>query len=140
LNGRSGLNVTKQAAIWRGKFGNQFDVSVRGATMIARGIVRPDPMCRAYEVEFRFDSGYPNVRIISPNLEVAPADLAYTHMYREQEPCLFRPHTRDWQPEAMRFTILVTWLQEWIIFHEFWKAIGEWTGGGEHPVSEEEAS
>ena len=108
--------------------------------MIARGIVRPDPMYRAYDVEIRFEHGYPRVRIINPDLEVAPEQLADTHMDRAQEPCLFRPSTRDWRPESMRFTTIITWLQQWIIFHEIWKATDEWEGGGEHPASQNGAS
>ena len=130
------LNTAKQAAIWRWKFGSQFDLSVHGATMIARGIVQPDALCRSYDVEFRITSGIPKVTIVEPELHVAPDDLANTHMYRTQEPCLFRPHTHDWRPKFVRFTILVTWLQEWIIFHEIWKATGVWLGGGEHPYTD----
>lgn len=133
INQRSSSNLLKQAAIWRSKFGDQFELQATNTTLTARGIVRPDPMFRPYDVMFQFDYGHPNVTIMSPDLKIPPDQLADTHMYRSQEPCLFRPHAGDWRPESMRFTVLVTWMQEWIIFHEIWRATGEWLGGGEHP-------
>lgn len=94
--------------------------------------VQPTPCSRIYRVRVSYELGKrPRAHVLTPLAKRKGARCE--HMYADDEPCLYRPHAREWTPDMLIATTVVPWLSEWLAHYEVWLAVGEWQGGGEHP-------
>ena len=84
-----------------------------------------------------------NVTLVSPELELstiaAPGEPT-PHLYWNEcipgnsKLCLFDPATAEWTPDMAIAETIIPWTIDWLASYEGWRATGEWTGGGRHPV------
>ena len=91
--------------------------------------MRPTPLSGEYEVEVRYSLGkLPSVQVVDPPLE--PEDGWLPHIYTDTGAlCLSLPH--QWNQSMLLAKTTMPWVCKWLYYYEFWKATGEWFGGGE---------
>lgn len=130
---RRRLAVPEQAAAIRARWGSNWRVLRQGNALLATGKVKPDEMCREYEVELRYAGRQPRVRVLTPRLEKRTDQPRIPHMYDQDRICVFHPGYRDWTPGDALANTVIPWISEWLYFYELWLATGHWLGGGEHP-------
>lgn len=83
---------------------------------------------------------FPQVRVLSPLLEVRPEnpDEPIPHHYQNlgdpNHPvlCLYDPRGKEWQPGDRIAETILPWAINWLACYEGWRATGRWTGGGTH--------
>ena len=110
-----------------------FKYSLRNDELIGTGSIQPTPASERYrfQLEYRVD-GIPKLKILDPALRCRSDQEKIPHTYGPDEPCVFRPDF-DWSAEKTLATTIIPWLAMWLMYYEFWHAIGEWIGGGVHP-------
>lgn len=107
------------------------DRRATGAFLVAKGAVRPTPICQLYRARIEYQAKHlPRVFIDDPPLRRRNPDERVEHTYSDDEVCLFR---RDFRSDQAIARTIVPWLMLWIVFYEAWLVTGEWQGGGEHP-------
>lgn len=100
------------------------------------GVLKPQLV--AYKIEIRLKEGWPEVRILSPELKTLtdnPEGLL-PHIYPPLEDptlCLFDPKAGEWNDAMLVSRTIVPWAIDWIACYEFWLMTGKWEGGGRHP-------
>lgn len=98
------------------------------------GQIEPLPICDTYTIKVDYTTGgYPQVRVLSPELVVAPGRKVIPHMFDQEILCLFRGRNRHWHPGDGFNRNIIPWTSMWLYYYEIWLATGEWHGGGEHP-------
>lgn len=105
----------------------------RGGVLHWRGPLQPSDVSPEYEIVLDYRAGAaPDVRVAHPRLEGRDGELP-PHLYAGERLCLFVPKRREWTPNMLIADTIMPWTSEWLVHYELWLAIGEWTGGGEHP-------
>ncbi len=102
-------------------------VSVRKSRLSWEGELKPTPLSARYLVRIDASTGRrPRVKVISPQLPEAVRDLP--HVFGDGSLCLCYPQQWDRTKQIAR--TIVPWISEWLAHYEFWRATGEWHGGG----------
>ncbi len=111
-----------------------FQSQVSDGVLTATGSLQPTEISAIYTVNVRQHGGKnPEVRVLSPQLEMGPNGEAIPHMYEQDRLCLFVPGGDEWKPDDPIATTILPWASLWLYFYEVWKATGDWLGGGIHP-------
>lgn len=116
--------------------------SINRAVPSARWVGTLKPHLVAYVLEIRLVKGWPEVRILSPQLKRLPdnPEGQLPHIFPPIEDptlCLFDPKTGEWDCSMSISKTIVPWSIDWIACYEFWLMTGTWEGGGRHPVVED---
>jgi hypothetical protein len=108
-------------------------VTIRRGRLRWRGNLRPSPVSECYTVRIDDAPGRrPEVTVVSPRLEVPERHDVLPHVFVGNRLCLCYPH--EWDGHQLIASTLVPWTAEWLLHYEFWKADGEWHGGGHEPA------
>lgn len=134
------LNLAQQAATIRRSF-PAFAVTVKASHLLAVGVVAPSSISAKYRVRVVYEwNRSPSVAIEDPRLERRPEmpETAIPHTYQATEigkeiPCIYRPGI-DWNVSMPIGDTIIPWLLCWLVDYEYWRATGDWLGGGAHPA------
>lgn len=97
------------------------------------GPLQPTPLSRTYTVHVGWDlASAPKVNVLKPELE-AVNDQKIPHRYGDGSLCLYRPGKGEWTDKKLIAYTIIPWACLWLAYYEYWRATGEWHGGGEHP-------
>jgi hypothetical protein len=112
--------------------------NVAHASVTARWVGTLKPHLVAYKLEVRMSGGWPEVRILSPELKTLPGNPEgrLPHVYPPADDmtlCLFDPRGGEWVPSMLISKTIIPWAIDWIACYEFWLMTGQWKGGGRHP-------
>lgn len=104
-----------------------------GANQITwTGSVRPSGMSDLYRIAISYRlGGVPTINVLSPELVKRPDQSSFPHVYPGDHPCLYDPKLKEWTPADLIAETVLPWASEWLFFYEYWRATGEWLGGGE---------
>ena len=130
--------ASEQAAWIEMRWGKSWRVTGRGLNLVAEGLVRPAEICAEYKIRISYDGGRPIVTVLDPPLKKRPGNGRIEHTYDNERLCLYYPGRGEWTPKKLLANTVIPWISEWLYHYETWLAMGEWTGGGEHPVNKEE--
>lgn len=89
-------------------------------------------MSRTYTVKIEYGIGWhrPRITVLDPPLrETSGPPLP--HVFAQDHLCVHFPG--EWQPDMLIAHTVVPWVSEWLLHYEFWRATGEWHGGGHEP-------
>lgn len=96
------------------------------------GSLRPSGMSDVYRIAITYRlGGVPVVEVVSPELVKRPDQECFPHVYPGDRPCLYDPKLREWTPVNLIAETVLPWASEWLFYYEYWRATGEWLGGGE---------
>jgi hypothetical protein len=96
------------------------------------GILRPTLTSDNYTVEIVYSVPVrPDVRVLSPPLQLAPGAAKLPHAFPNGDLCLHV--TGDWRPDLQISEFIIPWISLWLVFYETWALTGEWHGGGHNP-------
>ena len=118
----------------------------RGHGQVRRGALtwefdaRPSPISRIYRLQIRLKKfGYPDVTVLSPNLNDLAEDRRLPHVYsiKPVRLCLYFPSYDEWTLDKSIAATIVPWAYLWLLYFEYWLATDEWQGGGKHPGEED---
>ena len=109
---------------------------VRQIEAVWVGEFRPSPMSVNYRVSVCYrPRWYPEVRVVSPKLELREGATSLPHVNGDGSLCL---HVQEeWQTWMFVADYFVPWISSWLYFYEIWFATGFWVGGGTHPAKPE---
>ncbi len=125
------LTLAKQLYSMKEKY-PQFAPSRKRAQVCWVGPLRPSALSRDYTVEIVLKEGIsPRVRVLEPLLKQRSDGEPIPHVYPGNHLCLHLPG--EWQPRMFISDSIVPWTLLWLLFYEYWRATGEWIGGGVHP-------
>ena len=116
--------------------------NINRAVPSARWVGTLKPHLVPYVLEIRLVKGWPEVRILSPELKRLPdnPEGQLPHIFPPIEDptlCLFDPETDEWDSSMSISKTIVPWSIDWIACYEFWLMTGAWEGGGRHPAAED---
>jgi hypothetical protein len=96
------------------------------------GTPQPSPTSDKYTVdlEYRVPSR-PRVRVVRPQLKLAPGRTKLPHVFKENDLCLYL--SGEWRPDLKISEYIIPWISLWLFFYEVWLVTGEWLGGGHEP-------
>lgn len=118
----------------------------RGHGQVRRGALtwefdaRPSPISRIYRLRIQLKKfGYPDVTVLSPNLNDLAEDRRLPHVYsiKPVRLCLYFPSYDEWTLDKSIAETIVPWAYLWLLYFEYWLATDEWQGGGKHPGEED---
>ena len=111
-----------------------FKVRTSGGKLQCVGALQPSPTSDRYTVELSYDVPVrPRVRVLQPELRLAPGYTKLPHVFPGNDLCL---HVAgDWRPDQRISEFIVPWISFWLFFYEVWLATGEWFGGGHEPIT-----
>jgi hypothetical protein len=93
------------------------------------GALQPTATSDTYTVEILYEvPTRPRVRVLKPELRLAPGKNKLPHVFRENDLCLHI--SEDWRADLRISEFIVPWISFWLYFYEFWLLTGEWLGGG----------
>jgi hypothetical protein len=125
------LTPAEQASFLKTKFSSFRILSVRNRLRCV-GTLRPSLTGDTYTVEVTYDvPARPHVRVLRPELRLAPGKSKLSHVFEGNELCLHL--AGDWRPDQQIAEFIVPWISLWLAFYEFWVLSGEWLGGGQEP-------
>jgi len=132
-SGPQALTLAQQmgavSAAWPG-----FTYRIERNALVIRGLVRPTPICREYQVRIEYPlERAPRVHVDAPALRPREPGGKIPHVYRRSRPCLYLPKAHEWNSSMAIADTIVPWLYLWLFHYEMWHATGEWLGGGKHP-------
>jgi hypothetical protein len=109
-----------------------FRARTRGSTLHCVGVLQPSPTNDKYTIRLFYDVPVrPQVRVLRPELKLAPGKTKLPHVFAGNDLCL---HVLgDWRPDLRIAEFVVPWISLWLSFYEVWLATGEWFGGGHEP-------
>lgn len=113
---------------------------VRKGTLTWEFDARPSPISRIYRLQIRLKKfGYPDVTVLSPNLNDLAEDRRLPHVYsiKPVRLCLYFPSYDEWTLDKSIAATIVPWAYLWLFYFEYWLATDEWQGGGKHPGEED---
>jgi hypothetical protein len=74
--------------------------------------------------------------IISPDIVATNGGKRPPHIYGYENSkthlCLWWPKQREWRRDMKFIETYIPWTAEWLWYYEYWRATGEWAGGGVH--------
>ena len=127
------LGLREQKA-WLARLHPDFACKV-STVLVCNGLVWPWELACAYRFRIEYRPGHsPKTFIEEPKLQRRDADQRIPHTYSDEEVCLFRPFTREWNPSKPLALTIVPWLMQWLAFYEIWLCTGDWHGEGEEPA------
>lgn len=97
---------------------------------------KPSPLSRTYRLRIQLKRfGFPDVFVLSPNLNELAGDRYLPHVYsiKPVRLCLHFPKYDEWASDKSIADTIVPWAYLWLIYFEHWLASDEWQGGGIHP-------
>jgi hypothetical protein len=96
------------------------------------GSLQPSPTSDKYiiEIEYRVPTR-PRVRVVRPQLKLAPGRTKLPHVFKENDLCLYL--IGEWRPDLKISEYIIPWISLWLFFYEVWLVTGEWLGGGHEP-------
>jgi hypothetical protein len=97
------------------------------------GTLQPTATSPVYKIELGYKppSSRPRVRILEPQLRLAPGKAKLPHVFDGNLLCLHI--LGDWRPDQRISEFIIPWISFWLVFYEFWVLTGEWLGGGHEP-------
>jgi hypothetical protein len=109
-----------------------------GRTSLGRGVVswvgpiQPTPLSVTYTVKVSFQLGWrrPRVEVLDPPLRT-PDSPRLPHVFPGDRLCLNFPE--EWNANMLIADTVMPWASEWLLHYEWWKATGQWHGGGHEP-------
>ena len=142
-------NIVDQIEALRSDFPSLALRERKGETAVWQGTLKPLMMTYTISISYRVPlavermnllSMQPRVRVVSPKLVARrgdpEGDLPHVYSLPSGDPilCLFDPDTAEWTPSDLLSKTTVPYTIDWLACYEGWRATGEWTGGGRHPV------
>lgn len=99
--------------------------------------IQPTELGRIYKVLIFYGGDYvPRAFVLSPNLQELAGGKTIPHLYSQEKGylCLYHPRSDEWNPSMSIANDFVPWIYMWLMFFEQWLVLGEWHGGGIHPI------
>ena len=111
----------------------QFRIRTARSVLRCVGVLQPTKTSDRYLVEVEYKvPARPRVRIVRPELGLAPGRGRLPHVFPGNDLCL---HVQgDWRPDLLISDFIMPWISAWLFFYEVWLATGEWFGGGHEPT------
>jgi hypothetical protein len=111
----------------------QFRIKTARSVLRCVGVLQPTPTSDRYTIEVEYKVPVrPKVRVVRPELRLAPGHSRLPHVFEGNELCL---HVQgDWRPDLLISDFIMPWISGWLFFYEVWLATGEWFGGGHEPT------
>jgi hypothetical protein len=132
--GQQGLTPVQQIPMMK-KLYPEFSYHIRRSEVNWDGSLTPTDGSRIYRIKLTYKPhDRPRVWVIDPGLQNGHDDKPVLHIYPDGDLCLYQPFKREWRPNDYIAETIVPWTSLWLYYYEVWQAIGEWLGGGEHPV------
>ena len=104
---------------------NWLRCSTNKNVLYCSGKLRPNDLCREYEVEIFYKANVPpNVYINHPRIKYHD-DI---HLYNDKSLCLYYPLDMPWGKHILLANTIIPWISEWIVLYELWKITGKWEG------------
>ena len=111
-----------------------FRTRVRLGTMVAIGVLQPNPLTEQYHVRIEYTVGRPpDIRVISPKLTCRAGAHSIPHMYEQDRLCVYLPNSGEWSNDMPLGRTFIPWISLWLLYYELWHATGTWLGGGIEP-------
>jgi len=99
--------------------------------------IRPTELGRTYRVLIFYGGDHvPRAFVLSPNLQELAGNKKIPHLYSQEKGylCLYHPQSGEWDSSMSIAKDFVPWIYAWLMFFEYWLVLGEWHGGGIHPI------
>jgi hypothetical protein len=110
-----------------------FRIDTARNRLTAVASLKPTLLSNIYTVELQYEvPRRPRVRVLKPELRLAPGSRKLPHVFEENDLCLHVPG--EWRPDLRIDQFIVPWISFWLYFYEAWLATGEWLGGGHEPL------
>jgi hypothetical protein len=129
------MSLVEQMSAFRGRFPDFRVVRGKRGQVSWIGELTPLPHYTAtYKVKVVYELGQaPKVFVLEPELKPRE-DASIPHRYGDGSLCLYLPGSEEWTPSKPIAQTIVPWACLWFYYYEVWHAIGEWEGGGMHPI------
>ncbi len=104
----------------------------RGERYTWKGALQPTPLSPVYTIRIVYaDWDTPKIFVLDPPLEPR-GNTPIPHRYDDGSLCLNLPG--EWSNQQYIADTIIHWAVLWLYHYEVWRVIGEWLGGGVHPM------
>ncbi len=109
-----------------------FRVRVKRNVVSWTGSIQPSGASQTYLVRIDYQlPRRPKAWVLEPKLRRRNGSPKIPHTFSDGSICLHCP--REWTAQMLIADKIIPWLSLWLLHYEYWRAGGEWLGGGHEP-------